>query len=107
MPSKKELDFSNSTEYRIHRINHLAKKYSWNPICGDNEKLHFSNNHALIVVYYGSLKVMTTLKHPKWGLTTLQREGNITERIMELIFRNPRVHIRKNLKVKSTYVNAL
>lgn len=106
MPSKKELDFSNDLEYRIHRINHLAEKYSWNLRLINEDRFDFINKQEqIITVHYKELKVITTLKHPKWGRTTLKREGNITERIMELIFRNPRVHIRKNLKVKSSYLN--
>lgn len=106
MPCNKEKQFDSDMKYRIYRILHLAKKYSWTLQNSDGEKYDFFNKQkSTITIYASDLKVVTSVNHPTRGWTTLKREGKMNQRIIEMIFRNPRVHIHKNMQVQSSYVN--
>lgn len=103
MSAEKERHFKNDLEYRIYRILHLAKKYKWTFKKTDGEKCEFENKEgATLHVNYIHLKVTTVIDHPKWGNTILERTGELTQIIIESIFRNPRAHMPK--KVKSKYI---
>lgn len=83
---------------------HLAKKYGWLVTNFSDGLLEFSYlDGSTLAINYKNLKIDTTLNHPKWGKTTLQRSGKLTHKIVESIFRNPRAHMPKNAEVKSSY----
>lgn len=104
MGSNKEKKFKEDTGYRIYRILHMAKKYRWIIISNDGEKCHFINkDNCTLDINYVHLKVATALNHPKWGNTVLERTGELTQNIVESIFRNPRAHMPKK-KVQSKYL---
>lgn len=104
MATEKERKFENDFEYRIYRILHLAKKYSWHILKSDQEKVEFSNREkSVLTINYKNLDINTILDHPKWGKTTLKREGKLTHKIIESIFRNPRAHMPRKARIKSSY----
>lgn len=101
----KEKRFKEDIQYRAYRILHMAKKYGWMIQSNDGEKCEFKNKeNCTLHVNYVYLKVATALNHPKWGNTVLERTGELTQSIVESIFRNPRAHMPK--KVKSEYLTA-
>lgn len=103
MASTKEKRFKEDSKYRIYRILHLAKKYRWSIRSNDGEKCDFINKEgSILCINYIYLKVSTALHHPKWGNTVLERNGELTEKNIESIFRNPRAHMPET--VKSQYV---
>lgn len=103
MSLNKEKLFKTDIDYRIYRIKHLAKKYGWTFRKDDAEKFEFSNSEGCTLnINYLYLKVATSLQHPKWGNTVLIRKGELTQKIIESIFRNPRVHMPA--KIKSQYL---
>lgn len=103
MSKDKEQRFKNDIAYRIYRILHLAKKYKWTLQKNDSKKCEFINKEGCeLHVNYHDLKIATALNHPKWGNTVLERKGELTQKIIESIFRNPRAHMPPN-KVKSEY----
>lgn len=100
----KEKRFKENLQYRAYRILHLAKKYGWTLKGNDGEKCDFTNKEGSILhINYVYLKVATALEHPKWGNTVLERKGELTQKNIEAIFRNPRAHMPK--EIKSEYVN--
>ena len=100
----KDNRFKNDTEYRIYRILHLAKKYGWKLEKNDTDKFEFKNNEGCTLhINYRYLKVATALNHPKHGNTVLERDGDLSQKNIESIFRNPRTHMPD--KVKSKYIN--
>lgn len=104
MSSSKEKLFKTDIRYRIYRIWHLAKKYKWDFKKDDGEKLEFINTDGCTLnINYFYLKVATSLEHPKWGSTVLIRKGELTQKIIESIFRNPRAHMPA--KIRSEYVS--
>lgn len=101
MASDKEKRFKTDLEYRIYRILHLAKKYRWQLQKYDAEKLEFKDKEGCTLnINYRSLKVATALNHPRWGNTVLSREGELSQKNIESIFRNPRSHMPANIKSK-------
>ena len=97
----KEQQFRKDSEYRIYRILHMAKKYGWKLQNSDGDKFEFKNKEACILhINYRYLKVATALNHPKWGNTILERSGELSQKDVESIFRNPRSHMPKNIKSK-------
>lgn len=105
MSSDKEKKFSNDLQYRAYRILHLAKKYRWTLTKNDGEKCEFTyKDGSVLHINYAHLKVATALQHPRWGSTVLERKGELTQKNIEAIFRNPRAHMPK--KVKSEYINS-
>lgn len=90
----KDKAFKMDMEYRIFRIRHLAKKYGWAFKKDDGEKFEFQDKEgSTLHINYFQLNVATALQHPKWGSTVLIRRGNLTQKIVESIFRNPRAHM--------------
>lgn len=100
----KDNRFKNDTEYRIYRILHLAKKYGWTLSNNSIDKFEFKNTEGCTLhVNYTHLKVATALHHPKKGNTVLERDGELSQKNIESIFRNPRAHMPK--EIKSEYLN--
>lgn len=100
-----EEKFINDRDYRIYRLKHLAQKYGWALTGDDGETFRFlSKGYAILKINYWNLEIESSLSHPEWGNTVLLRKGEITHRIIESIFRNPRAHMNTE-KVKSEYVN--
>lgn len=100
----KDKRFKQDSEYRIYRILHLAQKYGWKLKNNDTDKFEFEDKKgSVLCINYRHLKVATALNHPKWGNTILEREGELSQKNIESIFRNPRSHMPK--KVKSEYVD--
>lgn len=98
----KEQLFKTDISYRTYRILHLAHKYGWKLLKDDREKFEFEDKEGtLLHVNYAHLHFTTVLEHPKWGKTILTRRGNLTQKLCENIFRNPRAHMPK--KIKSEY----
>lgn len=99
-----EEKFINDRDYRIYRLKHLAQKYGWTLTGDDGQTFRFlSKGYAILKINYSNLEIETSLSHPEWGNTMLLRKGEITHRIIEAIFRNPRAHMNTD-KVKSEYV---
>lgn len=95
--------FTEDYQYRIHRIKYLAKKYLWEFIFKNNDTLIFTNNKNVIIsVNAKNLSVITDLIHPKQGKTSLKRE-NLSLKLIEKIFINPRTHMPKSMT--SNYIN--
>lgn len=101
----KEKRFKEDLQYRACRILHLANKYGWTLTGHDEEKCQFKNKeNCTLHINYVYLKVATALDHPKWGNTILERKGELTQKMIEAIFRNPRTHMPKNREIKSSYI---
>lgn len=100
----KEKQFRQDMEYRIYRILHLAKKYNWKLDKNDTDKFEFKNTEGCTLhINYRHLKVASALYYPKRGNTVLERDGELSQKNIESIFRNPRAHMPE--KVKSKYIN--
>lgn len=104
MSKTKERLFQNDVEYRMYRIQHFAQKHGWELIKEGAKKYEFKNKAgATLIINYMALDVETSLDHPVWGHTNLLRNGKLTMKLIEAIFKNPRAHMP--YKVKSEYVN--
>lgn len=104
MACSKEKQFRQDMQYRIYRILHLAKKHGWELKKNSSDKLEFQDKDgAILNIDYTHLKVATALNHPKWGNTVLIRDGDLSQKNIESIFRDPRAHMPA--KVKSKYIN--
>lgn len=99
--SKEQL-FKTDIEYRVYRLMHFAQKHFWELVKDDGKTFEFINYEAAVLrINYFDLSIETSLTHPIWGSTVLIRKGNITQKIIESIFRNPRSHMPS--QVKSEY----
>lgn len=104
MADNREKLFKEDEKYRIHRLFHLSRKYGWLITHFSLGILQFEYKDGSIVeINYKDLKIDTTLNHPKWGKTTLHRSGELTQKIIESIFRNPRAHMPRKSQIKSSY----
>ena len=93
--------FKCDIDYRKYRIQHLANKYGWILKKNDGEKYEYMDKEGSVLsINYVYLEVATALHHPKWGDTVLKRTGELTQSIIESIFRNPRSHMPKHVKSK-------
>lgn len=99
MSKNKEQLFKTDVSYRSYRILHLAKKYGWVLEKNNGEMCQFKNKSGeLLYVNYFHLHFTTALEHPKWGKTVLKRKGDLTQKLIESIFRNPRAHMPNIIK---------
>lgn len=94
----KEKTFQEHDEYRLYRINHYGKKYGWTIYLETPELIVFTNKECMLTINVRNLTIETELNHPKKGETILLRKGNFTMKLIEKIFRNPRVHTPDNIK---------
>lgn len=86
----------NSTDYRTWQdfLIEEAQKYSWHKI---SDGVYDKAGVRIKIAHRGKghgFQVVTFLKHPQWGDTSLIRE-NISREEMVLIFKNPRTHTGK------------
>ena len=84
-----------------NKLNKIAKKHGWErrKNSGDGKKdfygIYEKNKTILTITSHNkSLKVETHLHHPKIGPSRLTRY-NLTEKEINLVFENPRVHTKK------------
>lgn len=100
MPKNNSKKFIEDLEYRIYRIKHFGKKYGWNILMSIDELIIFTNKDLSITISINAktLMIETELNHPKKGETKLMRKGSFTMKLIEKIFRNPRVHTPNNIK---------
>lgn len=98
-----EQKFQSDVTYRIHRLQHFAKKYGWYLQRISRSFISFEKDGAYLQFCYSHLSIATVLDHPKYGRTKLERTGQLSQKIIESIFRNPRHHMGK--KVKSRYLD--
>ena len=61
--------------------------------------LGFKRNGQRINVYYSKMTIATALDHPMQGKTQLYRR-NISDKMLERIFQNPRVHTKRGYRRK-------
>lgn len=111
MPDNKSKKFKKDIEYRIHRIKRFGNKYGWALLSDDNNIFQFESVHnwgfitsskVIMNINYINLEVETILNHPQKGDTQLIRKGEFSMKLIEKIFRNPRVHMPH--KIKGEYV---
>lgn len=103
MSKSKDKLFRENIEYRCYRILHFAKKHGWQLIKNNSIELIFENMDGInMMIDYTKLEIKTNLFHPIWGYTSLTRKGDFTQKIIESIFINPRMHMPR--KIKSEYI---
>lgn len=92
-------------EHRRHTVADIARKYDW-------VKLDWQENiylvsyvkdingyRARINVYLGNNTVSTSINHPKKGKTQMFRK-NVSFKMLDKIFNNPRQHTGKGYRFK-------
>ena len=79
--------------HEIEQIRFMANKLGWEEIAlqEPNKLISFAKDDTRINIYYSTMTVGTCLNHPKLGKTQLFRR-NVSMRLLEIIFNNPRVH---------------
>jgi hypothetical protein len=87
---------------RIEQIQLLGKVYGWVQIQHDENSnmLGFTRKGKRVNVWYSKMTVGTSLDHPFKGKTQLFRQ-NVSMKLMEFIFNNPRVHTDKGYYTKT------
>ena len=90
--------FTDDYDYRLYRIKHYGKKYGWAIHLETPELIVFTNKECTMTINVKNLTIETELNHPKKGETKLLRKGNFTMKLIEKIFRNPRVHTPDTIK---------
>lgn len=86
--------------FKISTVNKFAKKYGWEKVKdGGIKKLSFIrdskiNGRMRLEVFYTTGTVKTTLTHPKRGKSQAWRY-DVSEDVLELLFKNPRHHTLK------------
>lgn len=83
----------------------LAKKHGWT-FLGYQENIQMISFHkiidasfARINIYLTKMTVATALNHPKHGKTQLYRK-HVDFKLLERIFKNPRVHTDRGYRKK-------
>lgn len=99
MAINREKRFQEDCDYRVYRIKHFGKKYSWK-FLSDIEEMVFSNTEATLRIDAVKLIIQTELRHPKMGETKLVRRGDFTMNMVEKIFCNPRAHMPSEIKAE-------
>lgn len=104
MRKSKEHLFQTDIEYRTYRLRHFAQKHGWALANDSGNFFLFKNSEgAELSIDYSASNIETHLNHPKWGSTILIRKGDLTMKIIESIFRNPRAHMPE--KIQSEYIS--
>lgn len=85
----------------IRRLIEMAKREGYDrSLLREGERmLSFWRGDVRVNVYYTTMTVGTCLDHPKQGKTQLFRR-DVTEKELEMILRNPRVHTHKGYKTR-------
>lgn len=78
----------------ITQIQNVAKNNGYKQIDHqENIKMvSFSKDNIRINVYYTKMTIATCIKHPKQGRTQLFRRGVWDIKLLDKIFKNPRIH---------------
>jgi hypothetical protein len=94
-------DFENETAMqKIAELNVKANQFGWKNISTNivtklvSYAKIIDNNAVRIDIYYTTMTVTVSLKHPKKDKTQLHRR-NVTDKELEDIFKNPRTHTGK------------
>lgn len=109
MINNNEKRFKQDIDYRNYRIKHFGKKHGWKLISETPLFLEFGILHihgtpeVILKINYITFEIETNLNHPKRGITRLIRKGEFSMKLIEKIFRNPRVHMPN--KIKGEYVS--
>lgn len=102
--SNKNKKFEEDYEYRIYKIKHYGKKHNWSIAMESDNIIMFTNAEKIILTINAkNLTIETDLNHPAKGETKLLRKGDFNMKMIEKIFRNPRVHTPNN--IKTNYIN--
>lgn len=99
----KSKSFKEDIEYRIYCFKHLGKKYGWRIVSEIGAHLELENIYnddrqeikVHLKVKYNPIEIESKLNHPFKGETTLLRKGDLSLKLVEQIFRNPRTHTQK------------
>jgi hypothetical protein len=83
-----------TAEYSKELLRHYARFYNWIEIAEGKNTITFERKKCLINIVVPTLSVLTTLKHRKRGLSTLERH-NLDYDTLKKIFDNPRCHTGK------------
>jgi len=90
---------------KIKELKALAKKHGWE-FHDHQENIGMvsfvkvlSGDPARINIYMTKMTVATCINHPKSGKTQLFRK-KVEPKLMEKIFKNPRVHTHKGYRTK-------
>ena len=86
----------------LEQVSLLARVYGWyrvktSPFSG---LISFKRKGVRLNIWYEKMTVGTCLEHPKLGATQLFRR-NVSMRLLEEIFNNPRIHTGKGYRFKS------
>ena len=89
----------------IIEISTIAERHGWKLVaiqldiglCSFTKQL--KGEFAKVNVYRTTMTVATCLNHPKQGKTQLFRK-KVSEKLLEQIFENPRIHTNKGYKIK-------
>ncbi len=90
-------------ENRLENVRFLAKVYGWMEVCHQRGAMmvSFRRSHVRLNVYYSTLTVVTSMKHPARGYTQLSRR-NLDMDTIEKILYEPRVHTDKGRYQRKT-----
>ena len=83
------------------QIEKIAESYGWEFLDFQENigMLSFIKDGMRINIYITKMTVATCLDHPKLGKTQMFRK-NVTEKELNKIFKNPRVHTNKGYRTK-------
>lgn len=83
-------------------IRSIAAKHNWQETdeINDGVMMTFVRDDKKIEVWPSRMTVATMLKHPKQGKTKLYRRNVWELKVLEAIFKNPRVHTTGGYKKK-------
>jgi len=86
------------SDSKLKQINHIIElgiNYDWDRIHTSNlYMISFRKDKMRINIYTTTMTIATALAHPTKGKTQLYRR-NVDLKIIEKIFKNPRVHTKK------------
>ncbi len=102
--------FRSNINYRQEKILEMAEENGWEKTFSRPWRMDFQGYNlkgtvggtARIIVFPRTMRVLTTLKHPEKGLTTLERQ-NVDGKLLEKLFKNPRHHVSVKRK-QSKYI---
>jgi hypothetical protein len=84
-------------------IENLAALNGWKLLKQPNNfMLRFKKGACMLDVWYTRMTVGTYLNHPKQGKTQLFKR-NVSLKLLDKLFKNPRLHTRKGYHQKYNY----
>lgn len=90
----KTIDYVTFNDPRLKRVMTIAEARGWRPAWHRPEEMRVrfvKGKNMIVDVWYSKMTVGTVVTHPKKGRTQLFRR-HVSERLLEEIFENPRVH---------------